>query len=84
MEIDGVTPLFIASNQGRTQVVETLLFAGADPNIPKKNQVTPIFAASQNGYKKIVEQLLLHHARPNVARERWSNTTSYCQQTGPF
>ena len=32
---DGVTPLFMASQDGHTSVVDVLLRHGADPNLPK-------------------------------------------------
>ena len=32
---DGVTPLFMASQDGYTSVVDVLLKHGADPNLPK-------------------------------------------------
>ena len=32
---DGITPLFMASQEGRTSVVDVLLRHGADPNLPK-------------------------------------------------
>ena len=34
-DIDGRTPLFIASSEGRVKIVQELLLNKADPNIPR-------------------------------------------------
>jgi hypothetical protein len=53
----GATPLYIASQNGRKDVVELLLRAGADKDKDTSDGCTPLYIASFNGHKDIVELL---------------------------
>src|SRR2546425_4446368 len=44
--VGGYTPLLIASRLGNAPVVEVLLAAGADPNLPTTNGATPLMLAA--------------------------------------
>ena len=55
----GVTPLFMSSGEGHTEIVKLLLGAKADVNTADTDGVTPLFMASRNGYTRIVKLLLL-------------------------
>ena len=57
-ENDGATPLLIASRQGHSNVVETLLNAGAVPHISMSDGTTPLAIARQNGHQEVVELLV--------------------------
>ena len=46
---DGGIPWFIASQQGRQEVVCLHSDAGADVNIAMQGGATPLFVASENG-----------------------------------
>jgi len=54
----GVTPLWIASLRGYTNIVKELLKRGADVNKADDNGKTPLFMASLEGHAKVVEVLL--------------------------
>lgn len=53
----GITPLYVASILGHTEIVEQLLAAGADVNKKNKAGNTPLIMASFQGHEKIVELL---------------------------
>ena len=53
----GITAIYIASYNGHSSVVFTLLANGADPNLSKENGWTPLMAASRNGHGDVVELL---------------------------
>eukprot|EP00947_MAST-08B_sp_MAST-8B-sp1_P000962 g962.t1 len=56
----GVTPLFVAAQEGHTAVVQALLAGGADPSLRRKTDgATPLFMAAQKGHAGIVKALLL-------------------------
>ncbi len=61
------TPLFMASHQKYTEIVNYLLKKGADPNIKIKLGATPLFVAVQdNPDIEIVESLLNSGADPDI------------------
>ena len=56
---DGATPLFIASQEGHSDVVSMLLAKqGVDVNQARDNGCTPLYIASQNGHSEVVSMLL--------------------------
>ena len=68
-DADGATPLFVATVNMRTNVVELLLEHGADADKALTTDgVTPLFMASQNGHADVVELLLEHGADADKAR----------------
>jgi hypothetical protein len=66
----GGTPLYWASQQGRSEVVGQLLAAKADVNQARTDDgSTPLLSASQNGHHEVVARLLANGAAPNVHME---------------
>ncbi len=55
---DGVTPLFIASQNGHCDVVDALVGGGADVNKASNNGVTPLYIASEKGHCNVVDALV--------------------------
>ncbi|OQR81094.1 protein kinase [Achlya hypogyna] len=53
-----VTPLYTASEEGDTEVVQRLIASGADINQPAKNGWTPITVAATNGHLAVVKALI--------------------------
>jgi ankyrin repeat protein len=58
----GMTPLYIASQEGHAEVVSMLLAKqGVNVNQAMNNGVTPIYIASQEGHAEVVSMLLAKH-----------------------
>jgi len=73
-----VTPLFIAAQNGHTEVVKLLLAYKGDVNASKHtNGVTPLFIAAQNGRTVIVKLLLANKADVNASRHTNDVTPLY-------
>lgn len=49
---DGATPLYEASKNGHTSVVETLLSHDADANLPTNAGLLPLHAAATKAHKQ--------------------------------
>ena len=64
-EIDGVTALYIACEDGNVELAKLLINRGADVNLPVSWQRTPLYAANKGGYADIVKLLLNNGANPN-------------------
>jgi len=64
-EIDGVTALYIACENGNAELAKLLISRGADVNLPVSWQGTPLYAANKGGYADIVKLLLNNGANPN-------------------
>lgn len=56
-----------ASQEGRLEVVEAFLRAGANPNVQSVAGATPLIAAAESGHLAIVHTLLRHGASPHQA-----------------
>lgn len=61
--------LYIASYQGNEEIVEYLLYMGADPNYSFKYYLPPLHAAAQKGRLSIVKLLLDYGAEINPKPE---------------
>jgi cytochrome c len=64
-EIDGVTPLYIACEDGKLELAKLLIMRGADVNLLVSWQRTPLYAANKGGYPDIVKLLLDNGANPD-------------------
>ena len=61
---NGVTPLLVATANGRKEIVELLIKEGADVNA-KVNGVTPLHQVAQQGHKEIAKLLIAKGAHLN-------------------
>ncbi len=64
-DAQGGTALFYAVNNSYPEIVKTLLYYGANPNIGTSDGYTPLMAAASNGDFDIA-QLLLYIKRTNI------------------
>jgi ankyrin repeat protein len=65
---EGVTPLFMAAQQGHEKNVHLLIGEGAEVNAARKNDgVTPLFMAAQQGHEENVRLLIGAGAQVNTA-----------------
>ena len=62
----GVTPLAAAALQGKVDVIEVLVAAGADVDDPDQTGTTPLMVAAAQGHTPAVEALIRRGANPNV------------------
>jgi hypothetical protein len=62
----GATPLHVAVLEGKLDVVEALLAAGAEPDALNSAGAAPLHLAAQKGLVEVVSALLLQGADPNV------------------
>eukprot|EP01051_Picozoa_sp_SAG22_P006540 SAG22_NODE_432_length_10559_cov_29.404225_4_plen_217_part_00 len=60
--VRSLTPLYIASKNGREDIARHLLEHGAAVNIPDDFQTTPLGAAASEGHEAVVRVLLAHSA----------------------
>jgi ankyrin repeat protein/thymidine kinase len=63
---EGVTPLFLAAQNGHIDAVTILLNVGADPNQREYNKLTALHQAATNGHLKIVNLLIGLVLDPNI------------------
>jgi ankyrin repeat protein len=66
----GVTPLFMAANNGNPVMIRLLLEAGANPNQTDTSGETVLMAATRTGNADSVRALLDRGANPNVAESQ--------------
>ncbi|KAI9164157.1 Vegetative incompatibility protein [Paramyrothecium foliicola] len=69
----GFTPLRLAAENSHTGVVDVLLKAGADPNIPSASGSTPFYGATRAGCLLAME--LLRDANSDIDVETWDQWT---------
>lgn len=70
------TPMLLATINGNAAMIEKLIKAGADPNVPlSKAGDTALMMASRTGKPDAVKVLLDHGAQVN-AKETWGDTTA--------
>jgi len=67
--LDGATPLYIAAQRGRRDVVALLMERGADPNIRTSNGSTVLMAAAQSSDPEIAIMLLGNGSDINATNE---------------
>ena len=64
-EKDGVTPLWIAAQQGHLEVMKVLLEKGAVVDAKTNDGFTPLLIAAEYGHLEVVRMLLEKGANPN-------------------
>ena len=67
--IDGITALYIASEDGCTEIVEKLLSHGADPNAQRNDGATVLDIALSKGYTEIMIKLVCNGAKHNTEND---------------
>jgi ankyrin repeat protein len=68
-DVDGNTPILIASASGNIPIVNALINANADINKPNNDKMTPLYIASHLGDDSVVELLLSRGADANKPKE---------------
>lgn len=65
-EVDGDTPLMIASEEGNRRIVELLISKGANVNGRGDADYTPLMSAVRSRHADIARILLAHRAKPDL------------------
>ena len=73
---NGSSPLFVASQDGQTDIVSLLLNANANPNSQRDDGTSPLYIAGQQGHTDIVSLLLKANANPNSQKDDGSSPLS--------
>lgn len=80
--IEGNTPLFVATQHGQLEVVEALLDCGAEVNERNQLHMTALILAAAMGRADLVELLLKHDANPTAEMESGSTALYLAAETG--
>ncbi len=78
----GVTTLFMASEYGRTEIVNLLLAAKADVGIPRKDGATPLLQAAWKGHIEIARLLVAENAIVDAANKHGMTPLYLASQEG--
>lgn len=70
---DGNSPLHWAAVKGHANIIDLLLLAQAEPNLPNKDRDTPLHWAASGGSAECVQKLLARNANPTAKNSE--NTT---------
>ena len=54
---DGTTPIFMAAQYNRIEVVKLLMDTTQNPNAPMNNGATPLYIAAKNNFIEVVQLL---------------------------
>ncbi len=55
---DGTTPLFVASQEGHTELVSLLIESGASVNLSRDDNASPLFIACHEGHLDVIHILM--------------------------
>ena len=76
------TALHSAAAADHTDVMQTLLEAGADPNARQSHGFTPLHAAAQNGNAEGLRLMLAHGADPFLANDDGETAATFAREGG--
>lgn len=79
---NGVSPLYIACQEGHDDIVQLFLSNGANINKCTQNGASPLFIACQEGHERIVDTLVRNGANIQSYMEDGSNPLSITCQKG--
>ena len=80
---DGWAPLHYAAFEGRDNLLDPLVGAGADVNLPAPNQSTALMLAARNGHAEFVRRLLaLPQTNLNALNEAGLSADAWARQNG--
>jgi uncharacterized protein len=72
--LGGITPLWISAQNGNARLIETLLKAGADPNVANALGMTPIMMAAASGSVDTIKALVARGADVNAKENTYAQT----------
>jgi Ankyrin repeats (3 copies) len=78
----GISPLFVAAQNGAQEVVNTLIARGADVNKLNDAGLSPLFYAAQHGHEDAAKSLVANGADINKADKNGFTPLHYAAQLG--
>ena len=79
---NGVTPVYMAAQNGHADALQLLLSAKADPDKAQDNGVTPMYMAARNGHADALQLLLGAKADPDEAQDNGVTPMYMAAQNG--
>jgi ankyrin repeat protein len=80
--VRGWTPLYAACAKGHAQVVDILLQASADTELPTTSEWRPLMTAAQQGFVEITQALLSHGADPSAKNKDGHTALDLARKAG--
>ena len=80
---NGITPLYIASENGHKESCAMLLDRGAWVDQAERDGITPLWHASLNGHKEVCALLLGQHGACVDQADRDGRTRRHCESERP-
>ena len=79
-DVNGITPIHIAAQEGHINIVKTLMTSTDNPDVADNDGNTPIHVSASWGSTEIVETLMTTTDNPNVAtcKQQWMDSNSCC------
>ena len=77
-----VTPIFLAAENGHTEIVKALIGSTDNPNAPDNEGWTPIHIGAQNGHTEIVKALIGSTENPNAPANNGRTPIHLAAQNG--
>jgi len=81
-DVDGASPLHVASRNGNIEIARLLLDAGATPDIVDSTNATPLLLACRTGFVNFVGLLLKKDANPRIEDENGVSPIMAAAQNG--
>ncbi len=84
LENGGMSAIWLASQEGKIEILDFLLRLGVDVNVCDSKQRTPLFVACKNGHAAAAQLLLDHGANPHIFKHRGTSPLYFAARNGHY